>query len=53
MDVTKRDEDYEWATLIVHHACLAILRYEARALAKAMRELKEMVPEEILEVMRV
>ena len=64
MDVTKRDEDYEWATLIVHHACLAILRYEdhlrskdsineARALAKAMRELKEIVPEEILEVMRV
>jgi hypothetical protein len=63
MDVNSRDEDYEWATLLVHHACLAVLKYEdhlrskdsineAKALAKAMRELKEMVPNEILEVMR-
>jgi len=62
MDV--KDEDYEWATLMVHHACLAILKYEdhlkgkgslteAKELAKAMRELKNIVPEEILEVMRV
>jgi len=59
MDV---DHD-EWATLLVHHACLAVIKYEdhlrskdsiieAKALAKAMRELKNMVPDEILEVMR-
>jgi len=61
MDV---DDDYEWATLLVHHACLAVLKYEdhlrtrdtiveAKALAKAMRELKNMIPDEILEAMRV
>jgi hypothetical protein len=60
MDV---DDPDEWATLLVHHACLVILKYEdhlrskgtlgeAKALAKAMRELKEMVPDEVLEVMR-
>lgn len=59
MDV---DHD-EWATMLVHNACMVILKYEdhlrskdslkeAKALAKAMRELKETVPEEILEVMR-
>ena len=59
MDV---DHD-ERATLLVHHACLAVIKYEdhlrskdsiieAKALAKAMRELKNMVPDEILEVMR-
>lgn len=62
MDVNN-DDDYEWATLLVHHACLAVIKYEdhlrskdsladSKALAKAMRELKEMVPDEILEVMR-
>jgi hypothetical protein len=58
------DVDYdEWAMQIVHNACLAVIRYEehlrsketlkeAKALAKAMRLLRESVPDEILETMR-
>jgi hypothetical protein len=53
----------EWTTLLVRHICVALIKYEdhlrsresvtdAKALAKAMRELKEVVPDEILEVMR-
>jgi hypothetical protein len=59
MDV---DHD-EWATLLVHHACLAVIKYEdhlrsketlaqSKSLAKAMRELREIIPDEVLEIMR-
>ena len=53
----------EWPNEIMNRACLVIIRYEdhlrskdslpsAKGLARAMRELKEVVPEEVLEVMR-
>lgn len=53
----------EWATLLIRSACLAVIKYEdhlkgkdsinkARDLAKAMRELREMIPENVLENMR-
>lgn len=52
-----------WETELLHKSCLVVLRYEdhlrsrdslkdAKALAKAMRELKEAIPDEIMEVMR-
>lgn len=53
----------EWTHELLHNACQVIMRYEdhlrtkdrigeAKALAKAMRELKETIPEEVMEVMR-
>jgi hypothetical protein len=59
MDVDMDD----WATRILHHSCLAVIKYEdhlrskdsivqAKALAKAMRELKETLPDDVLEIMR-
>lgn len=53
----------EWTHELLFCACQAVLKYEdhlrskdrladAKALAKAMRELKETIPSEVMEVMR-
>jgi hypothetical protein len=53
----------EWANDLLVRSCWAIVRYEehlrktdpignSKDLAKAMRELKELVPDELLEVYR-
>jgi hypothetical protein len=53
----------EWPNEIMNRACNVIVKYEAhlrskdslpaaKGLARAMRELKEVVPEEILEIKR-
>lgn len=53
----------DWTSDLLSRACIVIVRYEehlrskdsitaAKGLAKAMRELKDVVPDEIMEVMR-
>lgn len=53
----------DWTSDLLSHACKVIVKYEdhlrnkdsivaAKGLAKAMRQLKDLIPDELMEVMR-